>query len=125
MSLIIERPPETSRSNDVTCYPAALDRLADEIRNVNQTNGWNVLKAEQWGDTYKIPGILALIHSEVSEALEAFRKDDADNFLEELADVVIRVLDCAGGLTNEFDAVVRAKIEKNKKRQFRHGGKRV
>lgn len=102
-----------------------LDSMADEIRTVNRLNGWNVLEPEQWGETYKIPAILALIHSEVSEALEAFRKDEADNFLEEMADVVIRVLDCVGGLTDEFNEIVMAKIEKNRHRHHRHGGKRV
>ncbi len=73
----------------------SLQNLADEIRKINSANGWQVTKPEEWGDPYKIPGVLALIHSEVSEALEAFRADDGDNFAEELADIVIRVLDLA------------------------------
>ncbi|KKK83645.1 hypothetical protein LCGC14_2791300, partial [marine sediment metagenome] len=81
--------------------------------------------ANQWELCYKVPAILALIHSEVSEALEAFRKNDAENFLEEMADVLIRVLDCAGGLTDDFDTIVRAKLETNRQRGYRHGGKRV
>jgi NTP pyrophosphatase (non-canonical NTP hydrolase) len=102
-----------------------LDQLAIEIREINAANGWNVLRPEEWNDSYKIPAILALIHSEVSEALEAFRKDDRVNFDEEMADVVIRVLDCMGGLTRNFDAVVRSKMEVNRQRAFRHGGKRL
>lgn len=102
-----------------------LDELAGEIREVNAANGWNILAEGEWSDTYKIPGILALVHSEVSEALEAFRKDDKQNFLEEMADVVIRVLDCVGGLTDDFEKVVRGKVEKNRSRGFRHGGKKV
>ena len=116
--------PVTSPSNDASCYPS-LDELALEIRDVNRGNGWAVLQPEEWGETYKVPGIIALIHSEASEALEAFRKDDADNFLEELADVLIRVLDCAGGLTDDFDGIVKTKINKNRHRPHRHGGKRV
>ena len=102
-----------------------LDELAKEIRQINEANGWNVLKFDEWADQYKVPGILALIHSEVSEALEAFRADDRDNFAEELADVLIRVLDCVGGLSDEFGAVVAAKLAKNRERGYRHGGKRV
>lgn len=71
------------------------------------------------------PRILALIHSEASEALEAFRKDDRENFAEELADVLIRVLDCGGGLGIDLDATVAAKLEKNRSRGYKHGGKRV
>lgn len=99
--------------------------LGEEIIEINTANGWNVMKPEQWADTYKIPGVLALVHSEVSEALEAFRKGDIDNFIEELADVVIRVVDCSEGLGLNIETAIRAKLEKNKTRGFRHGGKRV
>ena len=102
-----------------------LQRLSDDIREINRANGWNVTQASDWSDTYKVPAILALIHSEVSEALEAFRTDDEQNFMEEMADVLIRVLDCVGGFTSDFDAIVRAKLEKNRHRGHRHGGKRV
>ena len=103
-----------------------LDQMAAEIRQINSENGWNVLQASEWSASrYKVPAILALIHSEVSEALEAFRRDDNENFCEEMADILIRVLDCVGGLTDDFDSVVRAKLEKNRQRGYRHGGKRV
>ncbi len=102
-----------------------LKTLANEINDINRSNGWNVLTPDQWEETYKVPAILALIHSEVSEALEAFRKGDKENFAEELADTLIRVLDCAGGLGIDLDKEVRTKLEKNKTRGYRHGGKRV
>ena len=41
---------------------------------------------------------LALVHSEVSEALEALRNGDKENFAEEMADIVIRVADICGNL---------------------------
>lgn len=75
--------------------------------------------------TYKIPTIIALIQSEASEALEAFRKRDRANFEEELADVLIRVLDCSHGLGIDMDAAVRAKLQTNRHRGHRHGGKVV
>ena len=102
-----------------------LDELATKIRAVNEANGWNIFQAHEWDDQYKVPAITALIHSEVSEGLEGFRKNDKDNFLEEMADTVIRVLDCVGGMTDDFEAIVLAKIEKNRLRGHRHGGKRV
>ena len=103
-----------------------LNDLAVEIVGVNKANGWNVCEPDDWfRDKYKIPAVLALIHSEVSEALEAYRKDDKENFVEELADVLIRVLDCAGGLGLNMDEEVANKIEINKGRGFRHGGKKV
>ena len=74
---------------------------------------------------YKIPAILALVTSEVSEALEAFRTRDRDNFEEELADVVIRVLDLAGGLGIDLDKALQDKLLKNRQRSYRHGNKVV
>jgi len=68
-----------------------------------------------------LPEKLALIHSEVSEALEALRDDDKETFQEELADVIIRVLDLAGYLGIDIDAQVEAKMEKNRGRPHLHG----
>lgn len=68
-----------------------------------------------------IPEKLALIHSEVSEALEDFRKDNMDHFGEELADVVIRVLDLAEWLGIDLEQEIERKIEINKGREFMHG----
>ena len=100
--------------------------LAEEIRAINAANGWRVFVAEQWNDPYKIPAILALIHSETSEALEAFRANDRDNFMEELADIAIRVLDLAGGFPEwQFAIALEEKLEKNRARGWRHGGKTV
>lgn len=101
-----------------------LNELAREVIQINTANGWNVTTPENWHDNkYKIPAVLALVTSEVSEALEAFRKNDRENFDEEIADVVIRCLDLCGGLGIDIDGEVARKLEKNRKRGFRHGGK--
>lgn len=71
---------------------------------------------------------LAMIHSEVSEVLEAMRKEKGDDIVvEELADIVIRVLDFWAFLsTTQYtnrslaDAIV-AKMEKNLERPSMHG----
>lgn len=103
-----------------------LNMLGREIIEVNMSNGWDVLKPHEWSDNlYKVPAVLALIHSEVSEALEAFRKGDKENFEEELADIIIRTLDCATGLNINIGSQVNKKIEKNRNRGYKHGGKRI
>lgn len=66
---------------------------------------------------------LMLIVSEVSEALEAVRKGDNENFKEELADVIIRVCDLAGELSIDLDDEIMKKINKNKDRPYKHGKK--
>ena len=71
---------------------------------------------------------LAMIHSEVSEVLEAMRKEKGDDVVvEELADIIIRVLDFWAFLSQTHytnlslaDAVV-AKMEKNLERPKMHG----
>lgn len=102
-----------------------LDELALTIREVNRSNGWNVVVNADLSDRYKIPAILALIHSEVSEALEAFRNNDDENLFEELGDILIRVLDLAGGLGFNIQETVTEKIRKNYVRGYRHGGKKL
>lgn len=68
---------------------------------------------------------LGLIHSEVSEALEEVRKVGMDPtaFVEELADILIRVFDLAGGMMLGWLLAeqVNAKMEKNRQRPPMHG----
>lgn len=78
-----------------------------------------------WSDLYKVPAFLDLIHSEASEALEAFRMDDMAHFGEELADVVIRTCQLAYGLGINLDDAVAVKMLENRGREHKHGGKRI
>jgi NTP pyrophosphatase (non-canonical NTP hydrolase) len=71
------------------------------------------------------------MHSELSEALEALRHDNPPddkipNFsgLEaELADVIIRIMDFSAHYNLAIAEAILAKIEFNKTREFKHGGK--
>lgn len=104
----------------------SLHSIGSDIEAINRANGWNVLTPEEWGtEPYKVPAVIALITSELSEALEAYRKGDKANFAEELADAFIRLLDLAHPLGIDLATEVIEKLEKNRKRGFRHGGKRV
>lgn len=105
--------------------PTPLNDLAGEILEINRANGWEVLTPADWEEKLRIPTVIALIHSEASEALEGFRAGNHANVREELADVLIRVLDAAGGLGIDMDLEVRQKLNRNRTRGFRHGGKRV
>ena len=85
-------------------------------------HGWYRKNGSTPGPDF-IPSKLALVHAEVSEALEAYRNHDKENFAEELADVVIRVFDlCAHEGINISEAVQR-KHEINLQRPYKHGGK--
>ena len=87
-----------------------------------------------WED--KKPNIaekLCLIHSEVSEALEVLRdnyfgtdEESADlirktDISEELADIVIRVLDLAEYLDIDINEAIDYKMDYNKRREYKHG----
>jgi len=64
---------------------------------------------------------IALIHSEASEALQAYRDknmDGKDGFQEELADTVIRILHLAGIFNIDLEAEILKKMEFNKTRSW-------
>lgn len=95
------------------------------INDINANNGWNLTKRSDWRNKYKVPAILSLIHSDVSEALEAFRKRDEENFKEECADIFIRLVDMTNAMGVDLPNAVLAKLRKNADRGYRHGGKKV
>lgn len=66
-----------------------------------------------------VPEKIALIHSEVSEALKAFRHQNMsgkDGFAEELADIIIRTAHLAGVYGIDLDKEISKKMEYNKDR---------
>jgi NTP pyrophosphatase (non-canonical NTP hydrolase) len=64
---------------------------------------------------------LMLVVTELAEAMEAHRKQDPDNFKEELADTFIRLFDLCGGMGIDIEAEILKKCEKNKLRPYKHG----
>lgn len=104
-----------------------INDLAHEVHGIARDKGfWGHEKIGD-GDNPSIwAEKLALMHSEVSEILEARRDGDEDLELEECADVVIRVLDyCqARGFTGagrNIEQAIVNKIEKNRGRERMHG----
>jgi len=64
---------------------------------------------------------IALIHSEISEAFEAYRHknfDGKDGFKEELGDAVQRILHLAGIFNIDIESEILKKIESNKGRKW-------
>lgn len=66
---------------------------------------------------------IALMHSELSEALEALRDEDMEHVEEELADTIIRILDYAEARQLSMDRAIRDKMRTNDLRPHMHGRK--
>lgn len=64
---------------------------------------------------------LALITSEVGEAVSALQHSDEPGFAEEVADIVIRVLDLCGHAQIDLGYEVIKKMMANRKRPYLHG----
>ena len=74
-------------------------------------------------DVRHILSWLMLVTTEVAEAAEAARVGDKQNFAEELADICIRVFDCAETLGINLEQEIVNKMMKNEGRPTKHGGK--
>jgi len=76
-----------------------------------------------WDKPSEFGTMIALIHSELSEALEAHRQGDWEGVREEIADVFIRLGDLCGGVSElaGIEDAIRAKMKKNGDRPRLHG----
>lgn len=109
--------------------------MQEQIYKTAEDHGW-------WEGEPNVPEKLMLIVSEVSEALEEYRKgialdlvytgdgkgamkpgDKPEGFGVELADAIIRILDLCGYLQIDMGELVALKHNYNLTRSWRHGGK--
>lgn len=97
-----------------------------------QVRAYETAKEKGWHDEPREIGtLIALMHSELSEALEAARHNaDSDKIPgftgieEELSDVIIRIMDASSHHGWRVARAILAKMEYNRTRTHRHGGKK-
>jgi NTP pyrophosphatase (non-canonical NTP hydrolase) len=97
--------------------------ICKECNRVASEHGW---WDDDHGDSdpmsqYVYATKLALISSEVSEAIEDLRANDMTHFGEELADIAIRLFDLSVQLDVDLDMEIKRKMEINKGRPYKHG----
>jgi len=106
-------------------FAIEFDAVAQEVNHIAIEKGW-------WEGERNEGELIALMHSELSEALEAIRNGNPpdDKIPEytgveaELADVIIRIMDMAAAKGYRVGEAVVAKINYNKNRPYKHGGKK-
>lgn len=109
---------------------STIGELIKVAGDIDERNGW-FSPPRSFGE------LIALVHSELSEALECYRKNYQLNEVRildsgkplgipiELADVVIRVFSMCSELEIDLEAAIDTKITWNRTRGIRHGGKKI
>ena len=126
-----------------------IEELIDECYSTAQSKGWWESGDRNFGE------LIALCHTELSEAFEEYRQhgldptwmlyDDIDHeegdvrmplffndgqhktegIAAELADVLVRIFDFCGHYKIPLAVALEAKMAFNKNRPYRHGGKKA
>ncbi|MDD5617495.1 MAG: MazG nucleotide pyrophosphohydrolase domain-containing protein [Candidatus Omnitrophica bacterium] len=102
------------KQNEKSCC-VTVNNLIKTCHKIAREKGW-------WDKERSGGEVIALMHSELSEALEAMRNSHPKEALaEELADCCIRIFDYCGEKKIDLEKALLKKIEKNKGRPYRHG----
>lgn len=126
-----------TKPQEVETAAMGLSVAQDICHSLAAHSGWH--DNVDYSDKREVATKLALVHSEVSEALEGHRKDRMDDHLPhreavevELADALIRIFDLAGAMGLDLSGAVIEKLAYNQqradhKREHRaaEGGKKI
>lgn len=111
----------------VEYYSCNVNEIAKDIHENAVAHGW-------WEEQRSLGDIIALIHTELSEAFEEFRNKKGylyydngkpEGIAVELIDAVIRIFDFLYHQGIDIDKILVEKHEFNKTRPYKHGGKAI
>jgi NTP pyrophosphatase (non-canonical NTP hydrolase) len=94
--------------------PVGLNEKMLQVRALADGKGFS-------SDASRIWEMLALIHTEVSEATDAYKKGESvDHVGEELIDAIIRILHLCSALDLDAEALFREKMKRNWERPYKY-----
>lgn len=127
----MENVSAISKITEEELFVYHVQQLINMVHRQNKKAGWwndldtNESLTNKQGEPFvrNVPELLALVHSEVSEAFEGYRKNltdkhlpQYDNMTVELADAMLRILDIAGGLDLRLAQASSDKLVYNRNR---------
>jgi NTP pyrophosphatase (non-canonical NTP hydrolase) len=96
----------------------SIENLCKDAFETATSKGWH-------DDPRSFGEFISLVHAEVSEALEADRRNEGkERVAEELADVFIRIFDGAIEFGLDIQTAILTKMAYNKTRSYKHGNKK-
>lgn len=107
-----------------------MNEMAEYIRSWRESKGFHTPgsidsdpQTELVSDGDMMLGKLMLVVTELSEAAEAVRHEDIQNFEEEVADTFIRLLDICATVEIDIERAIMTKMAINEGRKHLHGKK--